>query len=242
MTANSGYGVVRLDGRLGPVGLLEKGVIIATGESRVAEWLRELAWPGMGKPYVTRHAATEGEFNSLARMPRMAAAFIEVGFFGEAMIGCLNRLCKLYPQLRIVLFTVSCVTPEETVRYLRWGGGGFISLRDRPERIEKRVKAAFGRGDRVPESLLRDVGAYERLPWVEPHLTHCEIEVARCMAREKTIKETAYCLKVSVRTVNNHLGNIYRKFGVRNTVGVVKLAVARGILPAEELMTYTVQP
>jgi hypothetical protein len=64
-TINSGYSVVRVDGRQGPVGLLEKGVIIASGESRVAEWLREIMWPCAGKPYVTRIATTEGEFNSL---------------------------------------------------------------------------------------------------------------------------------------------------------------------------------
>jgi DNA-binding NarL/FixJ family response regulator len=234
-TINSGYSVVRMDGRQGPVGLLEKGVIIASGESRVTEWLREIMWPCAGKPYVTRIATTEGEFNSLVRMPRMAAAFIEVGFFGEAMIGCLDRIRKQYPQLRVALFTVSPVTPDETARYLHWSGGGFISLRDRPERVEEQLKAVFGRGNRIPENLLRDVEAYGRLSAIPPHLTHQEIEVARCMAREQTIKGTAYSLKISVRTVNYHLGNIYRKFGVHNMVGVLKLAVSQGILPKEEM-------
>ena len=58
------------------------------------------------------------------------------------------------------------------------------------------------------------------------------------MAREKTIKETAHYLKVSVITVNNHIGNIYRKFGIHNMVGVLKLAVTWGILPEKELYSY----
>ena len=30
--------------------------------------------------------------------------------------------------------------------------------------------------------------------------------------------------------------NVYQKFGIRNMVGVLKLAVSKGILPLEEIM------
>jgi DNA-binding CsgD family transcriptional regulator len=51
----------------------------------------------------------------------------------------------------------------------------------------------------------------------------------------------AETLIVSEHTVTNHLCNVYRKFGTRNRVEVLKLAVSKGILPVDELMTYTVQ-
>ena len=94
-TTNSGYGVVRLNDRKGTVGPGEKGVIIATGENRVAEWVEESLLPCMKWPYVMRRAVTESLFHSLVQMPGMAMAFIEVGFFGEAMIGSLELLRKL---------------------------------------------------------------------------------------------------------------------------------------------------
>jgi DNA-binding NarL/FixJ family response regulator len=234
-TTNSGYSVVRLDDGQGQVGLLEKGIIIASGEGRVSEWLKELLRPCMRRVHVLRYATTSKAFDSLVRMPRMMMVFIEVGFFGDAMIGCLDRLHKLCPQLRVILFTVSGIQPDEAAHYVHWSGGSFISLRDRPELIEEQLKAVFEGRNTVSEDILPSMRDYERLPDIEPHLTHQEIEIARCMAREKTIKETAQCLKVSVRTVNNHLGNIYRKFGIRNVVGMLKLAVTRGILPEKEL-------
>jgi DNA-binding CsgD family transcriptional regulator len=43
---------------------------------------------------------------------------------------------------------------------------------------------------------------------------------------------------LSRKTVRNHISNIYRKFGIRNMVGVLKLAVSKGILPVEELMGF----
>jgi DNA-binding CsgD family transcriptional regulator len=70
---------------------------------------------------------------------------------------------------------------------------------------------------------------------IEPYLTHKEIEVVRCIAQEKTRNETAKCLNISDKTLFNHLRNIRRKFGVRNVIGILKIAVAQGILPEKEL-------
>ena len=232
-TTNSGISTVRYNDR--PVGEYERGIVIATSEARVAEWLCELVQPCMGRRYVLRHAATQGAFASMAQMPGMAMAFIEIGFFGEAMLGNLGRLHKLYPRLRVILFAVSETAAEETARYLCWGGGGFISLRDRPEEIEEQLNAVFEGKNRTPGDVLRCMRDYERLNRIESHLTRQEIEVVRCVAREKTRKETAYCLKVSEKTVSNHLENIRMKFGVHNLVGILKLAVTKGVLPEKEL-------
>jgi len=74
------------------------------------------------------------------------------------------------------------------------------------------------------------VGDYDSPYGIPPHLTYREIEIDHCIVCEKTIKETVYCLKISARTVNNHLNNIYRKFGIYNIVGVFKLVGITGDL------------
>jgi hypothetical protein len=38
----------------------------------------------------------------------------------------------------------------------------------------------------------------------------------------------AFLLKISKRTIDNHLRNIREKFGVKKTAGILKLAVSRG--------------
>jgi DNA-binding CsgD family transcriptional regulator len=232
---NNSYSFIQLHDRQGPVGLFEKGVIIATGEGRIAEWLCELLRPCMGRQYVSRYALTESAFASLLKMPRMAAAFIEISFFGDAMLGSLDRLRRLYPKLLIVLFSVSNMPPDDTAQYIVWSGGSFVCLRERPEEVQEQLKAILEGKTRLPENMLRGMEEYDRLPAIPPYLTHREIEVIRCMAQEKTAKETACCLKVSKRTIDGHLENIRRKFGVHNIVGVFKLAVSQGILPEKEL-------
>lgn len=240
-TTNSGCGVVRLDDKRGQVGLSEKGIIIATNEDKIAVWMRELLAPCMRRLHVLMYAATTEAFDLLARMPGMVMAFIEIGFFGEAMLVRLDRLRKLFPYLRIVLFSVSCMPSDEIARYAHWSGSDcFISLRDKPERIEERLKCLFEGRDYIPEDVLSGMRDYERLSGIPPYLTRQEIEIVRFIAQEKTDEEITNCLRVSIKTLNNHLGNIYRKFGIRNRVGILKLAVATGILPERELMAFTV--
>jgi DNA-binding NarL/FixJ family response regulator len=236
-TTNSGYSAVELFARQGPVGLNEKGIIIATNEDRVAGWLRDSIKPFMRGHHVLRYATTKDILDKLIYMSGMVMAFIEVGFFGDAVIGELDRLRKHQPKLQVVLFTVSDIPLEDLSRHLYWGGGSYIPLRDEPEKIEKILRIIFGGGKWAPEDMLGKMRDYDGLSAVEPHLTHQEIEIVRYVAREKTRKEIAHCMKVSESTVKNHLDNIRRKFGIHNMVGILKLAVSQGILPEGELQS-----
>ena len=125
-----------------------------------------------------------------------------------------------------------------------WGLGGYLSLWDSEVEIREVVEAVFGKRqvqrelNTVPSYLRDSVDRYSRLPDIRPHLTHREIEIVRCAVEGKTARETASVLMLSRRTEQNHISNIYQKFGIRNMVGVLKLAVSKGILSIDELMTF----
>jgi DNA-binding NarL/FixJ family response regulator len=127
------------------------------------------------------------------------------------------------------------------VRYVSWSHGSYLSLRVGTKEIRESLETVFNGHRAIPESLWERVDGYSRLPDFEPYLTRREIEIVRCIAEGRTVGETAKTLTVSDHTVTNHLGNVYRKFGTRNRVEVLKLAVSKEILPVDELMTYTVQ-
>jgi DNA-binding NarL/FixJ family response regulator len=183
-----------------------------------------------------RQAETEGEFETLLKMARMVMAFVEAGFFGEKTIACLERIRKEKPRLRVVLFSVSARTGDETRRYLWQGADNFISLREKPELVREQMKTVFNDYDRMSKRTLSKTREHNRLSGIPPHLTVQEVAVCRYAAREKERKEIAVCLGVSVKTVDNHLHSIRRKFRKRNMVGILKVAVSAGILSPEELM------
>jgi DNA-binding NarL/FixJ family response regulator len=120
------------------------------------------------------------------------------------------------------------------VRYLNWSLGSYLSLRAGEKEIRESLETVFNGHRAIPEYLWESVDEYSRLSDFEPYLTRREIEIVRCIAEGRTVEETAKTLTVSEHTVTNHLGNVYRKFGTRNRVEVLKLAVSKGILPVDE--------
>jgi DNA-binding CsgD family transcriptional regulator len=97
------------------------------------------------------------------------------------------------------------------------------------------MKSVFDSYDRMSEKALNREREYNRLSGIPPHLTVQEVEVCRYAAREKERKEIAVCLGVSVKTVDNHLLSIRRKFRKCNMVGILRVAVSMGIISPEEL-------
>jgi DNA-binding NarL/FixJ family response regulator len=240
-SGNSGGGIFRIDNTVGDIALTRRGIIVATSEGRVYDWLCDYIRPHENNRYSTRHAESEHDFDVLSGKQRMAMAFIEDCFFEDRTLGRLNRIHKQYPKLRLIVFSVFAVSPGMIVRYVSWSHGSYLSLRAGEKEMRESLEAVFSGHRAIPESLWESVDEYSRLPDFEPYLTRREIEIVRCIAEGRTAVETAKTLTVSEHTVTNHLCNVYRKFGTRNRIEVLKLAVSKGILPVDELMTYTVQ-
>ena len=63
-----------------------------------------------------------------------------------------------------------------------------------------------------------------------PEMTRREKEVLFLIAKELTTQEISDELHISLNTVETHRKNLLSKFGVRNSVGLIKLALERGLL------------
>ncbi|MDR2785630.1 MAG: LuxR C-terminal-related transcriptional regulator [Treponema sp.] len=240
-TGNSGGGIFHINDAVREIGLTERGIIAATSEKRVYDWLCDYLMPYEKRRYALRYAGTEDDFDILSGKQRMSMAFIEDCFFEERTLGRLNRIHKRYPKLWLIVFSVSGISDSMAVRYINWSHGSYLSMRSGGKEIGEALEAVFSGQRAIPQSIWERVDEYSRLPGFEPYLTRREIEIVRCIAEGRTVGETAETLTVSGHTITNHLGNVYRKFGTRNRVEVLKLAVSKGILPVDELMPYTVQ-
>jgi DNA-binding NarL/FixJ family response regulator len=204
-TGNSGGGTFRIDNEVREIGLTQRGIIVATSEWRVYDWIYDYIRPHENSRYTVRYAETERGFETLIKKSRIAMVFVEADFFGEKTIACLKRIRKDNPRLRITVFAVTALKPDDTSRYLWWGAGSFISLRENPEYIRQQMKIIFDGYDSISERTLTGIWEYNQVSGIPPYLTVQEVEVCRYAAREKERKEIAVCLGISVRTVDNHL-------------------------------------
>ena len=64
-------------------------------------------------------------------------------------------------------------------------------------------------------------------------LTPREFEVLKLIAQEYSNPEIAEMLFISIRTVDTHRRNLLEKLGVKNTAGLVKYAIRKGLLEEE---------
>ena len=63
-------------------------------------------------------------------------------------------------------------------------------------------------------------------------LTRREVEILTLLAKGLTNKQIAYHLKISDKTVRNHVSTFYTKLGVRDRVHAVLYAVRKGLVKA----------
>ena len=201
----------------------------------IQEWLYHYLKPYEEKGYVFYLIENESDFSEYAGKVDTVMAFVEDVFFGERTIGKLDYFGKQYSKLHTAVFSTSGLSLGVAASYISWSRGGYFSLRDSDAEIKELVEAVFGRRKAVPSYLKGIVDEYDQIPGIKPYLTYREFEILRCVVKGYTAKKTAFILMLSHRTVQQHISNIYDKFGVRKMAGVLKLALSMGILPTDSL-------
>jgi len=63
-------------------------------------------------------------------------------------------------------------------------------------------------------------------------LTRREVEILRLLAEGQANKQIAYQLRISEKTVRNHISNFYAKIGVGDRSQAVLYAVRKGLVEA----------
>ncbi len=56
-------------------------------------------------------------------------------------------------------------------------------------------------------------------------LTNREAEILKLISDEHTTQEMAEKLSVTMATIETHRRNMIKKFGVRNSIGLIKIAI-----------------
>jgi len=216
-------------------GIGTKMVVIASDNRNIQEWLYCYLKPYEEKNYAFYLIENETDFSDYAGKADTVMVFVEDAFFGDRTIGKLDYYGKQYPKLQMIVFSTSGLPLNAAASYIFWSRGGYISLRDSEEEIKETVESVFNKRKAVPSYLKDSIDDYDHIPDKKPYLTHREFEILRYIVKGNTAKNTAFILMLSLRTVQHHISNIYDKFGVRKMAGVLKLALAMGILSDDSI-------
>ncbi len=167
----------------------------------------------------------EGEAASdTARKLRPHVAVVDLQLPGRNGIEVVGDLAACRPPVPVVL--LSAHHHEAYVRAAVEAGAHGYLLKDEPAGVI--VEAVRGAAAGRRGWLSRAVAAELQQAWRDP-LTPKETEVVRLLAAGRGVSEVAGELGISVRTVRNHLANVYAKLDLHSQPEVVAWAWRSGL-------------
>lgn len=140
----------------------------------------------------------------------------------------------IYPEIKILILTM-----HKSTQYLHHslaaGAEGYLLKEDAPKEIFFAIDTIRQGKIYISPLLYAELTsemaqAYKtgRYAVLSEPLTLREREVLKLIAEEKSNKEIADVLVISIRTVQTHRASIKRKLNIRKTAGLVKYAIRKG--------------
>ncbi|RFS22744.1 DNA-binding response regulator [Chitinophaga silvatica] len=147
------------------------------------------------------------------------------------------ELCKMvkkkYPEIRIIALS-SFMESHYIKQMLRNGASGYLLKNVNPPKLCKAIETVYAGDQYLDESikhqLLDEMLTGQKRNGFDIPLTRREKEILKLIAEEHSNQEIADTLFISLRTVETHRLNLTQKLAVKNTAGLVKEALKRGLI------------
>ncbi len=159
-------------------------------------------------------------------------ALIDINMPGMDGIELCKAIRKNHPEIKVLALTtfneVSFIT-----NMMKSGASGYLLKNTTKEELITAIKT-IQKGEQylareVQEKLISASFGKKDTAFI-PKLTRREKEVLKLIMEEFTTKEIAEKLFISTATVETHRLHLLNKLGVRNTAGLVKVAIEKGLV------------
>ena len=144
-----------------------------------------------------------------------------------------RQVMRSHPDIRIIAFS-SFDDSTYVKQIFRSGAKGYLLKNSDKQTILKAIETVMEGDDFMDENikriLLQESITGQRRSIFEVPLTKREKEILKLIAEGLSNQEIADKLFISLRTVETHRLNINQKLDVKNTAGLVKEAIKRGLI------------
>src|SRR2546422_7595417 len=144
-----------------------------------------------------------------------------------------RRIISSYPNTKVMILT-TFENDGYVVQALQAGASGYLLKDSQPEAILSAMLAIMS-GERVMTQSIADQFLNLLAGGGVPKerydgMTRREVEILKLLGQGLTNKQIAYRLKISEKTVRNHISNFYAKLGVGDRSQAVLYAVRKGLV------------
>jgi len=157
---------------------------------------------------------------------------MDIDLEASSGISATRQIRSLFPNVKILAITLH---NEETsiLPMIQAGALGYVLKNADPSEMIDAIRTVY-RGNSYYSRHVSDVILHflnrPKSSALPNGLTSREVEVLRMIAQEYSNGEIAEKLFISVRTVDTHRRNLLEKLSLKNTAGLVKYAIEKGII------------
>jgi DNA-binding NarL/FixJ family response regulator len=138
-------------------------------------------------------------------------------------------ITKQYKNIKIIALTNIDVVAQ-IKKILQQGVMGYLLKDASPETIINAIETVYGGEQYIQEQLRQLLLSSLSASNSKQIVTRREKEILQLIVDEFTNQEIADKLFLSLRTVENHRNNLLQKLEVKNTAGLVKIAIQEGLV------------
>lgn len=144
-----------------------------------------------------------------------------------------RRIIEALPGTKILILT-TFETDSQVIQALKAGASGYVLKDSSAAAIVSSIVAVMS-GERVMASAVANRVLEMLTGTATPKefydgLTNREIEILKLLASGMANKQIAFRLKISEKTVRNHVSNMYEKLGIYDRSQAVLYAVKKGLV------------
>ena len=148
-------------------------------------------------------------------------------------IDATRQITEADPGVKVIVLT-SIDTDKDVIKALQAGASGFALKDAEPEAIVRAVEAVMAgqqvMASQVAQRVLDMLNGTRSPKEFYDGLTAREVEIVGLMAGGLANKQVAYGLRISEKTVRNHISNIYEKLGIYDRTAAVLYAIRKGLV------------
>lgn len=144
-----------------------------------------------------------------------------------------RQITEADPAVKVLILT-TFETDNHVIQALKVGASGYVLKDSSADAIVSSIVAVMS-GERVMASAVANRVLEMLTGTTTPKefydgLTNREIEILKLLANGMANKQIAYRLKISEKTVRNHVSNTYEKLGIYDRSQAVLYAVKKGLV------------
>ncbi len=144
-----------------------------------------------------------------------------------------RQIVEVAPGIKVLILT-TFETDSQVIQALKAGASGYVLKDSSAAAIVSSIVAVMS-GEKVMASAVANRVLDMLTGTATPKefydgLTNREIEILKLLANGMANKQIAYRLKISEKTVRNHVSNMYEKLGIYDRSQAVLYAVKKGLV------------